>query len=83
MDIDTKGNPFLKVGNLRITYLAPGAWQGHASALRVQAYKVGEVNAVHQGPEIPVAGLCDALRISIAIVRAYVCGKMKKRVGVS
>jgi hypothetical protein len=55
---DSKGNIYIEVGNLRISYIEQKNrsslkdWP-NADVLRIQAYR-GEGNALHQGAEYPV-----------------------------
>lgn len=57
-EVDSKGNTYVEVGNLRISYIEQKNrstikdWP-NADVLRVQAYR-GEGHALHQGAEYPV-----------------------------
>jgi len=57
-EIDSKGNVYIEVGNLRISYIEQKNrtsikdWP-NADVIRIQAYR-GEGKALHQGAEYPV-----------------------------
>ena len=56
---DSKGNVYIEVGNLRISYIEQKNrsntkdWPG-ADVLRIQAYRDSVSKALHQGAEYPV-----------------------------
>jgi hypothetical protein len=74
IELDGKGNPFITVGNLRITYVEGKKreegkdWAG-MSVLRIQAYKDDPNNAcpLFMGPEYPVRDHKEACRLIAAI----------------
>jgi hypothetical protein len=63
-----RGAPFVNVHNLRITLVRKeDGWAGpeYAYYIRIQAYKGDpeELGPLNQGPELPVAGHADVLRL--------------------
>ncbi|MCD4654913.1 hypothetical protein K8T06_13385 [bacterium] len=78
---DGRGNPFITVGNLRITYVdgkqrdEKENWSGE-SVLRIQAYKGNpeESYAMHRGPEFPVRSHKEACCFIAAI--SYLLAEM-------
>ncbi|TYP95423.1 hypothetical protein LX73_0726 [Fodinibius salinus] len=56
MPTDEKGNQFVEVSNVRVTYVSKKSRKGikdwsKGDVLRIQAYR-GNGNALHQGPEL-------------------------------
>ena len=57
--IDSKGNTYIEVGNLRLSYIEQKNrsntkdWPG-ADVIRIQAYRDSVSKALHQGAEYPV-----------------------------
>lgn len=74
IELDGKGNPFITVGNLRITYVEGKKreegkdWSGK-SVLRIQAYKEypEKSYALFMGPEFPVRNHREACSFIAAI----------------
>ena len=64
---DGKGNDYIDVGNIRITYLEKCSWDSASPGLRVQAYRDGQSNSLHQGAEIPIKTPKIALEVIAAI----------------
>ncbi len=63
--IDGSGNPYVDVGNSRIT-LVPETWAGQPG-VRIQAYK--EAGGLNPGPEIPLPAKRDAYDLIEGLVR--------------
>ena len=69
---DSKGNVYIEVGNLRISYIEQKNrsntkdWPG-ADVLRIQAYRDSNSKALHQGAEYPVYNEKDIYKLFRAI----------------
>jgi len=62
--MDSRGNPYIDVGNIRITYV-PNTWD-EIPGLRVQAYK--QDDTLHRGAEIPIPDKAMAFDLLEAIL---------------
>jgi len=71
MDImhDGRGNPYVNVDNLRITFIRRGVkddqkdWEGDCHYLRVQAYRGGNCGSLHRSAEFPIPNHGKALEL--------------------
>lgn len=63
---DGNGNPFVKIGNMRVTYLAQSAW-GSGPSLRFQAHKDDETNALHFGAEFRMGSFAGGFDLLSAV----------------
>ncbi|MDD4616572.1 MAG: hypothetical protein PHW76_05580 [Alphaproteobacteria bacterium] len=64
---DGKGNEYVRVENIRITYLPACSWDPSSPGLRIQAYRDNQTDALHQGAEIPIKNQQTALDVIAAI----------------
>ena len=71
-NIDSKGNIFFDVENIRVTVL-PKTWNG-SPGIRIQAYK-GKGNSMFQGAELPIPDKNVAFDLLTAIHKAFECNK--------
>lgn len=65
--IDSAEQRYVNVSNIRITYLPTSSWAPGSPALRIQAYRNGTDNSLHQGAEIPIGDPETVLGIIAAI----------------
>jgi len=69
---DSSGNPYVEVGNLRVTFVtatnrpAEKDWAGQ-DVLRFQAYR-GEGHSLFQGPELPLGGSDESQHVLIELI---------------
>lgn len=78
MNIDSKGNQFEKVSNIRITYVSEHSrstinnWT-EGDVLRIQAYKSegDESNSLHIGPELDLHTPSTILELIESLCRLY------------
>jgi len=71
IDTDQSGNPFINVGNLRVSWIQKidGDWAGTGQYLRMQAYRGDPVdsNSLHRGAELPIGSIEDVCELAAAI----------------
>lgn len=72
MQVDSKGNSYVEVENIRITYvkqinrLGAKDWPG-TDVIRIQAYRGGGTNQMHMGAEYPIYDSKDGYKLIAAI----------------
>jgi len=71
-NIDSKGNIYFNVKNIRVTVLHK-TWNG-SSGIRIQAYK-GKGSSMFQGAELPIPDKNVAFDLLVAIHKAYECNE--------
>lgn len=52
---DGKGNNYIEVGNIRVTYVPKCSWAPQFPGLRIQAYRDSTSKSLHRGAEIPIS----------------------------
>lgn len=73
---DNKGNDFIEVNNIRITYVrnenrsSEKAWSG-SDVLRIQAKISGENDRLHRGAELPIDSPQSILQLMEGILSLY------------
>ena len=76
MEIDSKGNQYEEVSNIRITYVSQQSrteinnWS-EGDVLRIQAYRNLEEKSLHIGPEIDLRSRSTILELIEALCRLY------------
>jgi len=64
---DSAENEYIDAGNVRVTFLKKSSWEKSGHGLRIQAYRSGDNNALHQGAELHLSELADAYELISAI----------------
>jgi hypothetical protein len=64
---DSKGHPYIDVGNIRVTFLPGSSWNETGHGLRIQAYRGGENRALHKGAELHLPSREDGFALIAAI----------------
>lgn len=76
METDSKGNIFVDVGNVRISYiesqkrLMSKDW-AETDVIRIQAYKGRDTKALHMGAEIPIEKTEKIIDLMEALIKIY------------
>lgn len=67
--IDSRGQKYIDVGNMRITYVEK-TWDGYPG-LRFQAYREQNSGSLHPGAEIPLSNVAEAYNLVAAVIRLF------------
>lgn len=73
---DSKGNTYVDVENIRITYVENKNRQSNTDwaetdVIRFQAYKGHDNNALHMGAEIPIERTIQILDLMEALIKIF------------